>query len=218
MRTMLDRHAVILWSFALATIPGLPALAKIKATATRSLTVQPAGPRQGENGSRFFNVEGAKKERYASYGVLVFELPKGGDHAGDVEKLNLRLVQSVARFSLDGKVRFFLAEPLDRAGDPLAELKFQAGSPGGVARDVFKALHPLGSGTFTKVETGHMDTFDLKPDEGGRRYLQDRIKAGRTIRIVSVPEDEEVAATYCGAGAQPEDRRPRLMIESGTGK
>ena len=43
MRTMLSRHQAILWFFALATIPGFPAMAEIKATATRSLTVQPAG-------------------------------------------------------------------------------------------------------------------------------------------------------------------------------
>jgi hypothetical protein len=210
---MLPGHQAILWLFALASMPGLSALAEIKATATKSLTIQPAGPRPGEAGSRYVNVEGAKNERYASYGVLVFELPKGGYQSGEVEHLSLRLVQSVARFSLDGKVKFFLAEPADRAGDPLAGLKFEAGSPGGVAKDAFKALHPLGPATFTKAETGHVDTFHLKPDEGGRRYLRDRTKAGGTILIVAVPEDEEVAATYFGAGAEPEANRPRLSLE-----
>jgi hypothetical protein len=181
--------------FALATIPALPVRAEIRATATRSLTVQPTGPRQGENGSRYFNVEGVKKDRYASFGVLVFGLPKGGDRAGEVERPSLRLVQGVARFAQDGKVKFFLAEPPDRAGDPLAGLRFEAGSPGGVARDAFKALHPLGSGTFTKAETGHADKFEVKPEEGGRRYLRDRIRAGGTVLIIVAPEDEEAAAT-----------------------
>jgi len=31
--------------------------------------------------------------------------------------------------------------------------------------------------------------------------------------IVAVPEDEEVAATYFGAGAEPEGNRPRLSLE-----
>jgi hypothetical protein len=43
--------------------------------------------------------------------VLVFELPKGGDRAGDVKTMSLGLAQSVARFSKDGNVKFFLAEP-----------------------------------------------------------------------------------------------------------
>ena len=108
--------------------------------------------------------------------------------------MSLRLVQSVARFTQDGKVRFFVAEPADRGTDPLAGLKFEAGSSGGVGKDAFKALHALGSVTFKKVETGHADTFELKPDEAGKRHLRDRVKAVGTILIVAVPEDEEVAA------------------------
>jgi hypothetical protein len=211
MTTMMAGRLAIACFFVLTSIPGSTAVAQVKATVTRSLTVQPAGPRQGEAGSRYFNVEGVRKERYASYGVLLFELPKGGDQAGD--KVSLRLVQSVARFSQDGKVKFYLAEPADRAGDTLAGLKFEAGSPGGVATDVFKALHPLGSGSFRKAETGHEDTFELRADEAGTRHLRDRLKAGGTLMIVAVPEDEEVAATYFGMGAEPEERRPRLVLD-----
>jgi hypothetical protein len=150
--------------------------------------------------------------------VLVFELPRGGDQADDVEHLSLRLVQSIPRFAKDGKVKFFLAEPPDKGADSLAGLKYETGSSGGVARDAFKALHPLGSRTFTKVETGRVDTLDLEPDEGGRRNLRGRIKAGGTLVIVAVPEDAEVAATYFGAGAEPEANRPQFVIESEIGK
>jgi hypothetical protein len=213
MRTKLARCQAIVWFFTLMAAPGLAAFAEIEATATQSLTVQPAGPRQGEAGSRYFNIEGVKKERYASYGVLVFELPKGEDRAGAVEAMSLRLVQSNARFTQDGKVRYFLAEPPDGGTEPLAGLKFEAGSPGGVSKEAFKALHPLGSGTFMTVETGHADTLELKPDDAGKRYLRDRIKAGGMILLVAVPEDEEVAATYFGAGGEPKENRPRLSIE-----
>ena len=146
MRTMLERNQAILWLFALAITPGLPAVAGIKATATKSLTIQPAGPRQGEAGVRYFNVEGTRNDQYACFGVLVFGLPKGADQAGEVQALSLRLVQSVARFSKDGKVKFLLAEPPDVGTDPLSGLKFEAGSAGGTAKAAFKALHPLGSG------------------------------------------------------------------------
>ncbi len=76
----------------LATTTGFPAMAGIKSTTTKSLAVQPEGPRPGEAGSRYLNVEGGKKDRYASFGVLLFELPKGGDQMGGVEKMSLRLV------------------------------------------------------------------------------------------------------------------------------
>jgi hypothetical protein len=58
--------------------------------------------------------------------------------------------------------------------------------------------------------TRHADTFELKPDEPGKRYLRDRIKADGTILIVAVPEDDEVAATDFGAPAQPEENGLRL--------
>ena len=148
-----------------------PDLEGIEANATSSLIVPPAGPRQGEAGSRYLNIESLKNKRYARFGVLAFELSKGGGQAGDVKTMSLRLDQSVPRFAKDGKVRFFLAEPQHRAADPLAGLRFDPKSPSGVGKDEFKALHPLGFGSFTKVETGHADTFELKPDEAGQRYL-----------------------------------------------
>ncbi len=159
------------------------------------MTVQTAGPRRGEAGSRYFNVEGLNNQRYASFGVLVFDLPKDGGRAGDVKKTSLRLVQSIPRFAKDGKVGFLLDGPHDRGTDPLPGLKFGAKSPNGVSKDAFKALHLLGSETFTKLETGHADKFELRPDEEGQRYLSDRMKAGGPILIVAVPDDEEVAAT-----------------------
>jgi hypothetical protein len=206
---------MILGFVAFSTSLALPALAGTEATATRSLTIQPAGPRQGEAGSRYFNEEGVKNDRYASFGVLVFRLPKG---EGDVEKLSLRLVQSIPRFARDGKVRFLLAEPHEQGIDSLARLKFDPKTPGGLGQEAFKVVHPLGSGTFTKVKTGQVDTFALKPDEAGRTHLRGQLKAGGTILIVVVPDDEEVAATYLGAGSEPEGNRPRLVIEVGARK
>jgi hypothetical protein len=55
----------------------------------------------------------------------------------------------------------------------------------------------------------------LTLDEAGRGYLKDRLKAGGTILIVVVPDDEDVAATFFGAGSEPEGNRPRLVIEFG---
>jgi hypothetical protein len=214
MRKRLARYQAIFGFMAFSLSSGLPFQAGTEATATRSLTIQPAGPRQGEAGNRYFNVEGARNDRYASFGVLVFQLPRG---EGEVEKQSLRLVQSIPRFARDGKVRFLLAEPHDQGTDTLAALKFDQKTPGGLG-EAFKAVHPLGSGTFTKVKTGQVDTFALTPDEAGRTYLTGQFKAGGTILIVVVPTDEEVAATFFGRGSEPEGNRPRLVIGSGAGK
>lgn len=88
---------------------------------------------------------------------------------------------------------FVLAEPTAEGTDRLGGLTFEAGSKGGVSEDAFKALHALSS-------------------------LRDRIKAGKTILIVAVPEDEKVAATDFDAGAERDENRPRLVLESDGGK
>src|SRR5262249_48162749 len=95
-------------------------------------------------------------------------------------------VQSNARFTQDGKVRFYLAEPADRAGDPLAGLKFEANSQGGVAKEAFKVLHALGSGAFGRDRArGHVRAQAGRGGEAlsagsgqGRRDDPDRHGAG----------------------------------------
>ena len=42
-------------------------------------------------------------------------------------------------------------------------------------KDAFRALHPPGPGTLTKVQTEHADMFALKPDQGGHLYVRDRV-------------------------------------------
>jgi hypothetical protein len=86
------------------------------------------------------------------------------------------------------------AELHDRGADSPPGLKLDAKSPKRVGKDAFEDPHPLGSGTFKKVETGHADTFELKQDDAGQPYLRDRLKASGTILIIAMPDDEEVAA------------------------
>jgi hypothetical protein len=37
-------------------------------TASNSLSIQPTGPRTGDNGSKYFNIEGKDNDKYASFG------------------------------------------------------------------------------------------------------------------------------------------------------
>jgi hypothetical protein len=178
MGKLLFRHRVFFGLMIVSTSSGLPSLAGTEVTATKSLTVQPTGPRQGEAGSRYFNVEGQKNDRYARFGVLVFELPKGQGRDSEVENLSLRLVQSVPRFARDGKIHFLLAEPSERGADSLAALTFDVKSPDGLGRDAFRAVHRLGSEIFTRVKTGQADRFDLIPG-GGRPVRPARPAPGR---------------------------------------
>jgi hypothetical protein len=172
------------------------------ATATTGLTVMPTGPRSGDPGSRYFNVQGKDNDKYASFGVLAFDVPK--EAQGTKPKaLTLTLVQSVPSFARDGGIKFFLAPEFDAK----AALKFDPGASDGVG-DQIKPLHGLGSGEFKKVATGKTDMFSLKVDD----VIQERIAKGGKLYLVVVPADATVSATYFGAGDDVKDKAPRLTI------
>ena len=79
-------------------------------------------------------------------------------------------------------------------------------------KDAFKSLHLLGAGEFKKAETGRTDKFILMPDEMARDELRQLIKTGGRLHIVVAPADDNVAATYFGAGNETEANRPRIKL------
>jgi len=192
----------------------VPARADGDAPATKSLTVQPAGVRGGKPGETYLNVEGrhnGEAGKYASFGVLEFPAPDkliGDSHNGVT--LTLTLVQSIARFSKAGKLKFYLA-----TGDfETKNAKFDLAGLDGLG-DLVKEKSPLASGEFKPKETGHTDTFTLTLNEAAGGYLRARAAKGETIRLILVPDDEDVAATYFGSGADDAARRPRLKVGAG---
>ncbi len=190
-------------SFFAVTFIVAPAHAGVEVAASKSLTVQPGGPRTGEAGSKYFNIEGKDTGKFASFGVLVFEMPKETDKS-KIKSVSLTLVQSVPAFAKDGEIKIFLAPELD----PAIELKFDPNSENGVG-DQIKTLHELGSGTFKKVKNGEIQSFTLKLDETSRTRFA---KAGR-LCLVIVPADKTVAATFLGANESDKSNNPKLTID-----
>lgn len=183
----------------------------LESSAAVSLTVQAEGVRKGEAGARYCNIQGKNNGKYASFGLITFPAPKTNEKPGQVEGLELTLVQSIPSFAKDGKVRFFLLDD-DRAGPE--DLKFDATSTAGLG-ERFKDRIPIGGGAFRKIETGHADTFTLSLDEPARKVLSKRLADKTEIRILIVPGDDEVAATYFGAGADEPERRPKITLKVG---
>jgi hypothetical protein len=181
-----------------------PTLAGEEFVASKSLTVQSSGPRSGDAGSKYFNIEGKHNEQYASFGVLVFDLPQQ-IHDQKIKNLRLTLVQSVPKFAKDGAIRFFLAPELDAAKD----LRFDANVADGVGSQI-KPLYPLGSGSFKKIETGKTESFSLAVDDTARG----QIAKGGKLCLVIVPADGAVAATYFGVSETDKENRPRLMLDA----
>jgi hypothetical protein len=187
--------------------------------------IQKSGPQAGENATKYFNVQGkARGEdgKYACFGVLDFKLSKPAGKAEKVKALTLTLVQSVPRFANDGKIRFYLtgdtaAEITPREGSASPALKFDAASADGVG-DQLKPRYPIGSGSFKTAETGRVDTFTLTLDADAQACLTEQREKGGTIRVVVVPDSDDVAATYAGATHPNEAIRPRLALDATAAK
>jgi hypothetical protein len=195
-----------------------PGVAAVEVAASNAATVQKAGPRGGTAGASYFNVEGknnGEDARYASFGVLDFRPPKPAAPAGKIKGLKLVLVQSLARFSKDGAVKVYLAPESQTAlaGDD-SPLKFDPTKPGGVG-DQIKGLLPLGEAAFKKGTTGQLDTLTLTLTGAAETAVRSQFNAGGTIRLVVVPADDDVAATYFGPKPKDDSQRPRLVIEVG---
>jgi hypothetical protein len=189
--------------FSLVTLLLAPVQAGVEVTATKSLTVQAAGPRAGDAGSKYFNVQGKSNERYASFGVLVFEIPAAVKDK-KANAASLTLVQSIPAFAKDGAVRLFLALDFDGKED----LKFDPATDDGIGSQI-KKLHALGSASFKKVETGKTEAFPLTVDD----TVRDQIAKGGKLYIVIVPADATVAATYFGANETAKETSPKLTLE-----
>jgi hypothetical protein len=179
-----------------------PTQAGVELTASESHTIQPGGPRSGDGGSKYFNIEGKGNDKYASFGILVFVIPQGVQHKKPTN-MTLTLVQSIPGFAKDGALRFFLAPDLDAA-----HLKFDPSAEDGIGAQI-KNLEPLGAGNFKKVETGKSESFSLTVNDAARQ----RIAQGGKLCLVIVPADANVAATYFGATESAKDRSPRVVLD-----
>ncbi len=207
-------RATILGALVFAVI-GQETRAQIEISARDGATIQPAGPRGGNPGKVYLNIEGknnGKDALYASFGVLDFKTEKVAMPLKKVKTVKLTLVQSLIRHSKDGAIKLYISTDVKTALDGDAcPLKYDPKSVGGLG-DQLKPLHLLGETKFAKKETGETDTLTLTPGTEASAFLLDRLNSTETIRLVIVPADDDVAATYFGPGQDANERRPNLVI------
>ena len=194
------------WAQAPAPRPG-------EVAARDSVQIQGNGPRRGDEGRTYANVQGAgSNPRFASYAILDFPMPRGGAASKDAA-VTLHLTQSVTRFTRDGKLRLFLLDDAKTGFEALAQnLRFEpARVPDGLGNNLPKLI-PAGTFDFLKGGMGDTDPIPLLLDDAGRKLVADRAASGGSIRVVIVPDVPHVAATYFGAGARDQESRPRLTF------
>jgi hypothetical protein len=181
----------------------------INVAASDNATVQPGGPRAGDNGKRFFNIEGSGNGTFASFGVLDFNTSTFTTTS--VTGAILQLTQANASFTTNGGLQIFLvpdtATDIQPGTSPLQYVPpgtgfdNQLGTPLllGTATFVQGTGGPFGDGS------GTVDTFSLTINAATEALLQSEINAGK-VRLVVAPTDATVAATY--RGVFPTTRSP----------
>ncbi|MDW8104475.1 MAG: carboxypeptidase regulatory-like domain-containing protein [Armatimonadota bacterium] len=192
------------------------ALAQINVgiNASNNATVQPAGPRGGINGKRFFNIEGNNFGQFASFGVVDFSTAGLGitEPIVDVTNVVLKLYDAPASFSANGTVRFWLSEQTGIDIEPgTSPLRWNTGLlPDGVDTQLLP-VYLLGTGVYTRTAANTEFVYPLTVPAEAKAYLLSRINAGATIRLVVTPAEDTVAATYAGYN-NATIRPPRLEM------
>jgi hypothetical protein len=180
----------------------------LSAEAFDNATVQPGGPRAGSNGKAFFNVEGEMNGSFASYAVADFNFGPQPHSVGFNSWPILTLTQANASFSLDGYVYILLdTNPMPvsiQAGaSPLAFAPPGYGtyvdeSEGDLVLD-FLFGFPGPEFYFYPFATGAVDTYSIFLTPQQSTAILERINTGSNIRIVIVPAQPWVAATWAGS-------------------
>ncbi len=176
------------------------------ALAQNNATVQPAGPRLGDNGLAFFNVEGATNGTNASFGVLEFNSPDlGYGQVSEVDSVAIALTEDEASFTSEGSVEFYVTTDTTTSimNDGSSPLFFDATDPQGLNGQL-QTLYRLGGGHFHPIRSGHKDRFQFSVAAGSdlEAYLINQINTGDIIRIVIAPKGSPkgqlVGATWAG--------------------
>jgi hypothetical protein len=172
----------------------------ISLEAADNATVQLAGPRAGANGKAFFNLEGSSYGNFVSFGVADFNLGAITPLPGPLLSVSLQMTQSNAGFSTTGPLSVYLTEQTSVDIQPAnTSLNYVAGSDGSASVDADLApLSLLGSGLYTVVSTGTVDTISLSFTGGALTALQSALAGGTTLRLVITPDAATTAATYAG--------------------
>jgi hypothetical protein len=183
----------------------LPAAARADLYSTAAFdngTIQSTGPRQGDFGKIFFNIEGLANSPFDSYGVADFDSTQLGINftVSNILTVTVALTQDNAAFTTNGSINFYISGDTVTSIQPADDVVFfDESDPEGLNGQLSPTYY-LGTGTFTEIANGTEDdfTFALDPTSDVYAYLINQINNGGVVRLVITPNDPDVSATYAG--------------------
>lgn len=193
-----------------------PALANTyQAECAINLTVQPAGPRTGNNGLRFMNVQGAGGGGFASFGVAEFLTSGFGIDPNlgavtDITAMTLLLQSNNAAFTSAGSVQTWITRDL---ATEVAQSNFSIFfdsffSPDGVGLQFDPKIQAGDPLVFPFTGSGNSGvTFEVplvsSLDATTKQFLIDQLNdpAGKFRILVTPLETNTMAATFSGFSA-----------------
>ena len=163
-------------------------------------TVWYNGPRAGDNGKIFLDIEGVGGDPYESFGVADFDSSTMGIPytVANVTAVTVGLTEDIAAFSVNGTLNFYITEDTTTSIQPDDNAVFFDTTDSEGLNGQLSPIHFLGSGTFTQNASGTLDAFTFTPDSDTAAYLTSILNNQGTIRLVVTPADSGVAATYSG--------------------
>lgn len=193
---------------------GLANAATYISEATHNITVQPGGPRGGNNGLNFMNVEGWINGSFSSYGMAEFSGGQfGAPTLSSIDNVRVWMLTVNAAFSADGDVFIGLVRNntlnLNQAanspvnGQPKSPLIFDLAAATAMTDETGI------NGQFTYEEVGsipykvsdgtlHRYAVDLTLDASQKTYIRDQINAKQPIRFAIFAKDAVTAGTFAG--------------------
>ena len=177
--------------------------------AIANYTVTPNGPRTGNSGTSFVNVEGDGNGNFASFAVIDFDLTDvvvGQQMANLIQNPGLDFRQSNASFSRNGPISLYLASSSATDVPINASVQYQTGNngidclpvslaDGAVKLAIYPAVHIDDNGN--RLPNGSLESIALY-SQSIQDAIRDRINQNGVLRILAVPEQDDTAATYAG--------------------
>ncbi len=170
----------------------------IVGTATSNATVRAGGP---TTNPWFHTAQGPGD--FASYAISSFTFTAGDfglASVTDVTAASISYTQSNAAFTNSGPVSFHVSFDTSVAGGNYAGLA-HSGAGAGVNDGEFSdapSTQVIGTGTFTEVASGTVDTYTLDFTGTLGSLLVDAINSGSSFSIILATSDSGAAVTYAG--------------------